>query len=86
MCWGVDDPGSDGGGGGPGEGAAADHAEGTSEVERDRADQAGGGNLSEGRFASAEFLRSAMTCSMIAWSRWVDSAVTSGSVLSVNSA
>jgi len=33
-------------------------------------------NTPEGRWASAEFFRSAWTCSMIAWPRWILSAVT----------
>ena len=33
-------------------------------------------NLPEGRCARAEFFRSAWTCSMIAWPRWVLSAAT----------
>lgn len=36
-------------------------------------------NFPEGRWASALFFRSAMTCSMMAWSRWVASAVSIGS-------
>ena len=36
-------------------------------------------NRPEGRCASAEALRSAWTCSMIAWPRWVLSAATASS-------
>ena len=43
-------------------------------------------NTPEGRCASAESFRSAMTCSMIAWSRWVASAASIDSPLSVNTA
>ena len=37
-------------------------------------------NFPEGRCASAEFFRSAWTCSMIAWPRWVLSAATVSSI------
>jgi hypothetical protein len=43
-------------------------------------------NTPEGRCARAESLRSAMTCSTMAWSRWVASAASIGSALSVNTA
>ena len=33
-------------------------------------------NFPDGRWASAEFFRSAWTCSMTAWARWVRSAAT----------
>ena len=52
---------------------------GAGEVERDhRTDQPRGvrGKWFDGRWARAEFFRSAWTCSMIAWPRWVLSAVT----------
>ena len=43
-------------------------------------------NRPEGRCASGPFFSSAMTCSMMAWSRWVASAASIGSRLSVNTA
>src|SRR5665811_1035418 len=43
-------------------------------------------NLPLGRWARAEFFRSAWTCSMIAWPRWVLSAVTVSRVLVVKNA
>jgi len=43
-------------------------------------------NTPDGRCASAEFFRSAWTCSMMAWPRWVLSAVTVSSVLVVKNA
>jgi len=42
--------------------------------------------IPEGRWASGPFFSSASTCSMIAWPRWSDSAVSIGNGLSVNTA
>jgi len=43
-------------------------------------------NLPLGRWAGAEFFTSAWTCSMIAWPRWVLSAVAVSRLLSVKNA
>jgi hypothetical protein len=45
-----------------------------------------GVNLPDGRWAKAEFFRSAWTCSMMAWPRWVLSAVMVSRVLVVKKA
>ena len=46
----------------------------------------GSSGSTDGKCFRAELLRSAMTCSTMAWSRWWASAISIGSVLSVNTA
>ena len=70
---------ADRGGAGLGQRRSGEGGRGAGEVERDDGQDQPGGigrESSEGRWARAEFFRSAWTCSMIAWPRWVLSAVT----------
>lgn len=78
-----------GAGSGPGVDRTAERAEGVGEVVgHGRAGQPGcvRGELRRGHVGERGVLKSVMTCSTMAWSRWVASAASIGSALSLNTA
>ncbi len=87
--WDVDQSAADGRGAGPGEFPGGGDAGGAGQVVgHHRAGQPAGvgGELPGREVCQCRVFRSAMTCSMIAWSRWWASAVSIGSALLVNTA